>query len=160
QAGDAERARCTLCLQGGNRADNTSGKAKHSMNAHLLQQFPAARRALGLTIALGVLGTSATVAQMLLLSVVVSRVFLERADLPALWPLLLLLAGVSLARAAASGGRSLVAQRSAVRVKSALRAQLFAHLLRLGPAYSRSMATGELVTTAVEGVERLDAYMS
>src|SRR5206468_6119216 len=37
---------------------------------------------------------------------------------------------------------------------------LFQHLLQLGPAYSKSESTGELVATASEGIERLDAYVS
>ena len=34
------------------------------------------------------------------------------------------------------------------------------HLLRLGPAYHVDERIGELVTTAVEGVERLEAYFA
>ena len=54
----------------------------------------------------------------------------------------------------------MAAQRAAILVKSELRDRLFAHILRLGPAYSRGERTGELVSTAVEGVERLDPYIS
>ena len=130
------------------------------MNSHLVRHLAAVRSALVLTIALGLLSTAALVAQMLMISLIVSRAFLNRADLPGLWPLLLLLLGASLLRAALVGGRELMAQRSAIRVKSALRAQLFAHLLALGPTHTGGEATGELVTTAVEGIERLDAYVS
>jgi ATP-binding cassette, subfamily C, bacterial CydD len=129
------------------------------MNSHLVRHLAAVRSALVLTIALGLLSTAALVAQMLMISLIVSRAFLDRADLPGLWPLLLFLLGASLLRAALVGGRELMAQRSAIRVKSALRAQLFAHLLALGPAHIGGEATGELVTTAVEGIERLDAYV-
>lgn len=130
------------------------------MNSHLVRHLAAVRSALVLTIALGLLSTATLVAQMLMISLIVSRAFLDHTDLPVLWPLLLLLLGASLLRAALVGGRELMAQRSAIRVKSALRAQLFAHLLALGPAHTGGEATGELVTTAVEGIERLDAYVS
>jgi ATP-binding cassette subfamily C protein CydD len=130
------------------------------MNSHLVRHLAAVRSALAVTIALGLLGTATLVAQMLMISLIVSRAFLDRADLPSLWPLLLLLLGASLLRAALVGAREVMAQRSAIRVKSALRAQLFAHLLALGPAQTAGEATGELVTTAVEGIERLDAYVS
>src|SRR5258708_7938026 len=130
------------------------------MNSLLVRHLAAVRSALVLTIALGLLSTAALVAQMLMISLIVSRAFLNRADLPGLWPLLLLLLGASLLRAALVGGREFMARRSAIRVKSALRAQLFAHLLALGPAHTGGEATGELVTTAVEGIERLDAYVS
>jgi ATP-binding cassette subfamily C protein CydD len=46
-----------------------------------------------------------------------------------------------------------------VRVKSELRERLFAHVLRLGPSYTVGERTGELTTTAAEGVEKLDAYV-
>lgn len=130
------------------------------MNSHLMRHLAAVRSALAVTIALGLLGAATLVAQMLMISLIVSRAFLDRADLPSLWPLLLLLLGASLLRAALVGAREVMAQRSAIRVKSALRAQLFAHLLALGPAQTGGEATGELVTTAVEGIERLDAYVS
>jgi ATP-binding cassette subfamily C protein CydD len=56
--------------------------------------------------------------------------------------------------------RETTAQQGAVRVKSDLRERLFAHVLRLGPAYARSERTGELTTTLTEGVERLDPYFA
>ncbi len=43
--------------------------------------------------------------------------------------------------------------------KGELRERLFAHLMRLGPGYIRGERSGELVATAVEGVERLDGYV-
>ena len=45
-------------------------------------------------------------------------------------------------------------------MKTDLRERLTAHLLALGPAYTRGERTGELVNTAVEGIEALDAYFS
>jgi ATP-binding cassette, subfamily C, bacterial CydD len=129
-------------------------------NKRLAQYLGCVRHMLLLTILLGLLGTGAVAVQMLLLSGIVSAVFLDHARLVTIWPLLLLLAAAGVARAILIGSRETVASHSAIRVKSALREQIFAHLLRLGPAYARSERTGELVTTAVEGVERLDAYVS
>ena len=48
----------------------------------------------------------------------------------------------------------------AVRVKTDLRERLFAHIQKLGPAYTRAERTGELTTAAVQGIEALDAYFS
>ena len=61
-------------------------------------------------------------------------------------------------RAALLWLREISAQRGAVRVKSKLRERLFAHILRLGPAYTRGERTGEVATTATEGVEKLETY--
>src|SRR5690606_33583088 len=81
-------------------------------------------------------------------------------DLPAVAGLLALLAGLSLARAGASWAGDVAGQRVARRVKAGLRGRLMAHILALGPAYTRGERTGELVNTAVEGIEALDAYFS
>jgi ATP-binding cassette subfamily C protein CydD len=129
------------------------------VNRELIRQVGAARASLGLTVVLGLLGAVATIAQMVFLSKVVARVFLDGADLGEVCVLLLLLLGVSVLRSGLLWGREVAAQRGAVRVKSELRERLFAHVLRLGPAYTRGERTGELATTATEGVEQLDAYV-
>jgi ATP-binding cassette subfamily C protein CydD len=130
------------------------------MNTSGLRPFGIIRGWLLLTVALGLLGIGATIAQMLFLSEIVDKVFLAKVYLPALWPALLLLLIASAIRAALTGARELAAQQGAIHAKSTLRARLVAHLLRLGPGYSRDERTGELVTTTVEGIERLDAYVS
>lgn len=108
----------------------------------------------------GALGVVATISQMALLSEVVGRAFLDDAGLAALHrPLSLLLAAIVL-RAGFLWAREVVALRGAIRAKRALRERLLSHLLRLGPAYGAGESSGEQVTTAVEGVERLEAYFA
>ncbi|HJQ28632.1 MAG TPA: thiol reductant ABC exporter subunit CydD [Rubrobacter sp.] len=128
------------------------------MNRELLWQVRSARVSLGITVALGLLAAAATIAQLVLLSKVVDLVFLEGADLGGVRDLLLLLLCASFLRSGTLWVREVAAQRGAVRVKSEIRERLFAHVLRLGPAYTRGERTGELTTTATEGVEKLDAY--
>lgn len=101
-----------------------------------------------------------TIGQAWLVSSVVNDVFLQGQSLaqvmnPLIWILVLI------------GGRALLtwlnevsANAVAVRIKTDLRGRLFAHILKLGPAYSRGQRTGELTTAAVEGIEALDAYFS
>lgn len=113
-----------------------------------------------LTVAFGVLGTVATLGQMLLLSKIVNQVFLAGAALSAVASLLFLLLAAILLRAVLVWGREITAQEAAIRAKSTLRARLFAHLLRLGPAYCKGERTGELVASATEGIERLDPYVA
>lgn len=125
-----------------------------------MRYLPSIRCHLALAVTLSLLTTLAIIAQMAVLSKSVSQVFLGHASLAAVWPLLLLLLGVSIARATLTGVYESLARRMAVGAKSTLRTQLFDHLLRLGPIYSRDERTGELITTAVEGIERLDAYIS
>ena len=128
------------------------------MNRELFRQVGSAWVSLGVTVALGLLAAAATIAQLVFLSEVVDRVSLEGLDLREIRDLLLLLLGTAFLRSALLWGRELAAQRGAVRVKSELRGRLFAHVLRLGPSYTRGERTGELTTTATEGVEKLDAY--
>jgi ATP-binding cassette subfamily C protein CydD len=109
-------------------------------------------------VAFGFLAAVATIAQMVFLSKVVDRVFLKGADLEEVGVLLLLLLGASVLRSGLLWAREVAAQRGAVRIKSELRERLFGHVVRLGPAYAKGERTGELTTTATEGIERLDAY--
>ena len=50
------------------------------------------------------------------------------------------------------------AERTAAAVKQALRTRLYRHLLVLGPGYLERRRTGELVASAVDGVEQLETY--
>ncbi len=113
-----------------------------------------------LTTTLGLLCTVAVIVQMSFLSTIVSDVFLGHWQLAAVSPVLVSLLLAGLLRGTLNGAREGVAGWSAIRVKSRLRERLFAHLLRLGPAYAQGEHTGELVTAATEGIERLDAYIS
>jgi ATP-binding cassette, subfamily C, bacterial CydD len=110
-------------------------------------------------VALGLLAAAATIVQLVALGKVVAGVFLEGADLLEVRGLLLLLLGASILRSCLVWGREVAGQRGAVRVKSELRERLLAHVLRLGPSYTKDERTGELATTATEGVEKLDAYV-
>ena len=130
------------------------------MNRMLFQHSKYASGVVLLTILLGVMGVGATIAQLVFLSKVVNSVFLAHGTLAQVGSLLLLLLGLIVVRAALTWLREVTAQQAAIRVKSALRLRLFAHLLQLGPGYSKSESTGELVATASEGIERLDAYVS
>lgn len=128
------------------------------MDRELFRQVGSARVSLGVTVVLGVLVAVATIVQMVFLARVVDRVFLRGADLEGVSTLLLSLLGAVIVRAGLLWLREITAQQGAVRVKSELRERLFAHILRLGLAYTRGERTGELATTATEGVEKLEAY--
>jgi ATP-binding cassette, subfamily C, bacterial CydD len=129
------------------------------MNRDLLRHAGSARASLVLTVALGLLAAVATIGQLVALSGVVDGVFLGGMDLAGARGQLLLLLGASVLRSGLLWGREVAAQRGAVLVKSELRERLFEHVLRLGPSYTRGERTGELTTTATEGVEKLDAYV-
>ena len=123
----------------------------HARDSHL---------ALGITILVGVLGGILTIAQAYRLSQVVSNVFLDGGSLQEVSALLLNLLLIIAARALLAWISEVSAKAVAVRVKNNLRERLFAHILKLGPAYTRRERTGELTTVAVAGIEALDAYFS
>jgi ATP-binding cassette subfamily C protein CydD len=111
-------------------------------------------------VVLGVLGTVTTIFQMTFLALVIGRVFLSGAGLQEVRTPLLLLLGAVVLRPALLWLQQVVARRGAARAKLRLRNSLFAHAIKLGPAYAAGERTGELATTAVEGVERLDPYFA
>ncbi|MFZ5857328.1 MAG: thiol reductant ABC exporter subunit CydD [Chloroflexota bacterium] len=130
------------------------------MHRRLLSLTRDARLPLLSTILSGFSAGLLTIGQAWFVSSVVNDVFLQGQSLaqvmnPLTWILILI------------GGRALLtwlnevsANAVAVRIKTDLRERLFAHILKLGPAYSRGQRTGELTTAAVEGIEALDAYFS
>ena len=130
------------------------------MDRVFLRYMSYARLALFLTVVLGTLATLALIAQMSLLSAIVDSVFLRHAGLARVTLSLLLLFAAIVIHAGLVWGREFAARQAAIRVKAELRERVFTHLLQLGPAYSKGEATGELVTTVSEGIERLDAYVS
>jgi ATP-binding cassette subfamily C protein CydD len=101
-----------------------------------------------------------TIWQAWLLSSTVNGVFLEGQTLVEVLGWLRLLLVIFTGRAALTWLTEVSANAVAVQVKTGLRERLYAHIQALGPAYTRGERTGELTTTAVEGIEALDAYFS
>ena len=131
-----------------------------NLDKRLLRQAQKARFDLASTVGLGLLAGVVLVWQARYLSQVIAQVFLQGRSLADVrWWLLALLA-LALIRAGTSWGSEVTAHRLASRVKTDLRRRLSAHLLALGPAYTRGERSGELVNTVTEGVEALDAYFS
>jgi len=130
------------------------------MTDDLFKRVGSVRLYVGATVVVGLLVAVATVAQMVFLSRVVDRVFLGGGDLTSVRSLLLFLIGAVTVRAGLVWVREVTAQRGAARAKSEVREQLLSHVFRLGPAYAAGERSGELATTATEGVERLEPYFA
>lgn len=118
------------------------------------------RIALGVAILSGLLTGLLTIGQAAGLSRIVNGVLLLGQDLTDVAGLLQLLLLIILLRAFLAWGSEVSSTALAIRVKSDLRQRLFEKILRLGPAYTRSERTGELVNAAIQGVELLDSYFS
>ena len=130
------------------------------MHRRLIRLTDASRFALAVGIAGGVLAGLCSLAQAYALSAAVDGVFLGRQGLAQVWPWLRLLFGVIIARGLLLCLQEIAAAEVAVRIKQDLRERLFGHLLSLGPAFARGERSGELASTAVDGIEALDAYFS
>jgi ATP-binding cassette subfamily C protein CydCD len=130
------------------------------MHRRLLSLTRDSRFALTLTIASGFLAGLLTIWQAWNLSSVVNGVFLQKLSLEQVTtPLIFILLAIG-GRTFLTWVNEVAANAVAVKIKTDLRERLFAHILKLGPAYSRGQRTGELTTAAVEGIEALDAYFS
>jgi thiol reductant ABC exporter CydD subunit len=131
-----------------------------NLDPRLLREARTVRRWLALTVGLGWAAGIATVLWARVLSRIISQVFLQGRTLGDVSSLIIALLVIAVARAGAMWASEVTANRVAGQVKADLRERFFAHVLALGPAYVRDERTGELVNTAVEGIESLDAYFS
>jgi ATP-binding cassette subfamily C protein CydCD len=130
------------------------------MHRRLLQLTRSTRVSLTLTILSGFFAGLLTIWQSWLLSTTINNVFLLGQPLAQVMGLLQLVLVAIAGRALLTWVNEVAANAVAVKIKSDLRERLFAHILKLGPAYSRQQRTGELTAAAVEGIEALDAYFS
>jgi ATP-binding cassette subfamily C protein CydD len=119
-----------------------------------------ALRLLYLAVGAGFFAGALFVVQAILLSRAVHRVFRLDQTLTDVLPLLGLMLALLLLRASLIWAQEASAQGAASRVKHNLRGQLLSRVYTLGPAYTRGERSGELVNTAVEGVEALDPYVT
>jgi ATP-binding cassette subfamily C protein CydD len=75
-------------------------------------------------------------------------------------PLVVALAALIVARTALSYLQGVVTQATAAVVTESLRTRLFAHLARLGPGFLVQHSSGDVVATAVDGVEAIQVLLS
>jgi thiol reductant ABC exporter CydD subunit len=131
-----------------------------SVEKRVLQNNRSARTLFYLTVSIRFLAAALLVAEILLLSEVVNGVFLQQQRLDEVLALLGAILALILVRTGAIWCGDVLAQRAASRVKGSLHQDLTGHLFALGPAYTRTERSGELVNAMVEGVEALDAYLT
>ncbi|MBN1478910.1 thiol reductant ABC exporter subunit CydD [candidate division KSB1 bacterium] len=131
-----------------------------NLDKKLLHYLLNKRRPFLVSIVLMLLTSAAIVWQAALLSRIINSVFLEKKDLAAILPFLLLFLSLAIVRAVTLWGSKAAANKIAEMVKNDLRIKLSTYLFRLGPAFTRTQQSGDLKNTLVAGVESLDAYFS
>jgi len=129
------------------------------VDPRLLRHARAARGYLAVVVVLGLTLTVLVLAQAGLLARALAGAA-PGVGAAALWPVLVLLLAVMLARAAAVYGGEAAALRASAKVKSQLRRRLAAQVLRLGPAWLGGQRTGEITTLATRGLDALDPYFA
>ncbi len=131
-----------------------------NLDPRLLRWARQAGLPLAATILFGAAGGVLIVWGAHLLAQIVNGVFLQGMDLPSAAPVFaMFLAAVGL-RALAGFGAEAAANEAALQVKSQLRTAYARHLVRLGPGGLQGERTAQLATTAVQGIEALDAYFN
>ncbi|MFN8146277.1 MAG: thiol reductant ABC exporter subunit CydD [Candidatus Nanopelagicales bacterium] len=100
------------------------------------------------------------IAQAFCLGDVVSRVFLGGATLSDVAPVVGILAVVVVGRALLGSLGESLAQRAATRTSAQLRAQLLAHVVRLGPVWLSGERRGQIATLATRGIDSIEPYVS
>ena len=130
------------------------------IDRRLLREARSARTPIVVAVLLGAVTSVLVVAQAILLGRVVARAFLGDQGVAEQRGTLIALAVVVVARAACAAGFEASGRLGAGRVMSELRTRLTAHILRARPSGLREQRTGDLVTTAVQGVDALEAYFA
>lgn len=100
------------------------------------------------------------VAQSWQFSGIITGVFLQQQTLSQVLPLMRMVFIVVCIRAIFTFLNEWIAGQLAVTIKLRLRQILIEKINRLGPAYLKEERTGEFTTTALQGVDALDAYFS
>ncbi len=130
------------------------------MLRRILREAAPGRALLLATILLAFAGGLAVVAQAVLMAYVIAQAFLAGAGLARLTTPLLALGLVALLRAALTYLRQRAADAFSAKVREDLRNRVFRRILALGPVAAGGERTGELIATALDGVEGLDPYLA
>ena len=129
-------------------------------NTRLIQKARSTGLLFPLIVLFGFLAGGLVVWQSWLLSDVISKVFLAKQTLAQVFPLLKMTLLVVLGRAFFTIINESLAGKLAVKIKDGLREELFTKINQLGPSFLKGEKTGELTTTALQGLDALDAYFS
>lgn len=110
--------------------------------------------------AASIVAVSLTIGQALILSNIISEVFIKKSLFATVKRSLFLLLLIIALKAIISGGLEYFNRKSAIEIKSRLRKRLIKALILEGPIKLRNESNGRLVSMVEEGVEAFDAYYS
>ncbi len=129
-----------------------------NINKRLLQYVKTMYLYIAAVGVLGLLTAVCIIIQASFIAQIVNNVFLLKQSLTQLQTALFILLSVLVLRAILVFSGDTITNAVSCIVKSDLRNRLFTHLFRLGPLYTKSERSGEIVNTTANGIEALDAY--
>ena len=141
------------------RAPGASRRARETQR-RLARSSRTARTHLIVTVGIGLVTTGLIIAQATLLAMVIAGVFMDGKDLSEVAPQLLWLGLVSIGRGLADAGFETSGRFGAAKVMAELRGRLAEHLLLKRPGALQEEHSGELVNSAIGGVEALESYFA
>ena len=124
----------------------------------LLAMVPQARRLIIADVALQWIGLLASIALFFLIGLFLQSSLDGTADAQGAVALISAAACAIVVRMACQSLAQIMGQKAAAAAKRTIRAQVYGKLVKLGPAYSESVATSEAVQICVEGTEQLESY--
>ena len=141
------------------RAPGASRQARETQR-RLARSSRVARNHLIVTVGLGFVQALLITGQATLLAKVIAGVFMDGENFADVAPLLVGLALISIARGLAATGFESAGRFGAARVMSELREKLSSHLLLKRPGALQEEQSGELVSSAIDGVAALENYFA
>ncbi len=123
-------------------------------------QAKSVRQPLNTAIILGSFNGFFLIAQCWLLANVLNDTAINHQPLASVWGYIAGIVGLFVVRAGLNYGHLRFAFEAGARLRSELRARLFAHIHALGPVWSREQRSGAIATEVVDGVEALEKYYS
>ena len=115
------------------------------------------RGRIAFTVGLGLGSSLLGLIRLTLLGWLLAQVFAGHSLQMLWWPAVVVVALILL-RSAWDHWRFVYCHETAARVQQSIRLRLFEHICRLGPARFSHARTGEVISAAAEGVERLEIY--
>ena len=124
----------------------------------LLAMVPQARRFIIADVALQWIGLLANIILLFLIGAFLQSSLAGEADAQGALALIGAAAAAIIVRMACQSGAQIMGQKAATAAKQTVRSEVYGKLVKLGPAYSESVATAEAVQVCVEGTEQLESY--
>ncbi|MEN6482184.1 MAG: thiol reductant ABC exporter subunit CydD [Anaerolineaceae bacterium] len=130
------------------------------MNKRLLQSVKFAPHPILWTIIASFVAGLLMIAQAYLLSRIIAEVFLNHQNLQQVWSLMIYLLLTMILRSIFTIISDGAAGSGALKIKNALREQLYDKLLHAGPIFLRGEQSGAIQAAVIEGIEALEPFFS